>query len=69
MLHVVGKTRNIAIQLILQQCCNTRYKFFVARFSVPLSTSEFDMLVLVKKSHSLVLAISVIHLPSAKRTP
>ena len=69
MLDVVGKTRNIAIQLILQQCCNTSRKFFVARFSVSLSTSEFDMLVLVKKSHSLVLAIFVIHLPSAKRAP
>ena len=26
-----GKTRNIAIQLVLQQCCT----FFVARFSLP----------------------------------
>lgn len=57
MLDVVGKTGNIAIQLSLQQCFNTSRKFFVARFSVPLSTSEFDMLVLVKKSHSLVMAI------------
>ena len=31
-----GKTRNIAIQLVLQQCCRTSCTFFVARFSVPL---------------------------------
>ena len=32
---VGGKTRNIAIQLVLQQCCKTSCTFFVARFSVP----------------------------------
>ena len=35
-LNVGGKTRDIAIQLVLQQCCNTSCTFFVARFSVPL---------------------------------
>ena len=35
-LNVDGKTRNIAIQLVLQQCCKTSCTFFVARFSVPL---------------------------------
>ena len=30
-----GKTRNIAIQLVLQQRCKTNCTFFVARFSVP----------------------------------
>ena len=36
-LNVGGKTRNIAIQLALQQCCKTSCTFFVARFSVPLA--------------------------------
>ena len=35
-LNMGGKTRNIAIQLVLQQCCRTSCTFFVARFSVPL---------------------------------
>ena len=35
-LNVGGKTRNITIQLVLQQCCKTSCTFFVARFSVPL---------------------------------
>ena len=35
-LNVGGKTRNIAIELVLQQCCKTSCTFFVARFSVPL---------------------------------
>ena len=30
------KTRKIATQLILQQCCETTWMFFAARFSVPL---------------------------------
>ena len=34
-LNVGGKTRNIAIQLVVQQCCKTSCTFFVARFSVP----------------------------------
>ena len=34
-LNVGGKTRNIAIQLVLQQCCKTSCTFFAARFSVP----------------------------------
>ena len=33
--EVGGKTRNIAIQLVLQRCCKTSCMFFVARFSVP----------------------------------
>ena len=33
--YVGGKTRNIAIQLVLQQCYRTSCTFFVARFSVP----------------------------------
>ena len=28
-----GKTRNIAFQLVLQQCCITSWMFFVARFT------------------------------------
>ena len=34
---VGGKTRDIAIQLVLQQCCKTSCTFFVARF-----TKAFD---------------------------
>ena len=37
-LNVSGKTRNIAIQQVLQQCCKTSCAFFVARFSVPLGS-------------------------------
>ena len=37
-LNVGGKTRNIAIQLVLQQSYKTSCTFFVARFSVPLLT-------------------------------
>ena len=32
-LNVFGKTRNIAIQLVLQQCCKTSCTFFVSRFT------------------------------------
>ena len=39
-LNVGGKTRNNAIQLVLQQCCKKSCTFFVARFSVPLIKSE-----------------------------
>ena len=35
-LNVGGKTLNIAIQLVLQQCCKTSCKLLVARFFVPL---------------------------------
>ena len=35
-LNMGGKTHNIAIQLVLQQCCKKSCTFFVARFSVPL---------------------------------
>ena len=36
-LNVGSKTRNITIQLVLQQCCETRCTFFFfASFSVPL---------------------------------
>ena len=34
---VGGKKRNIAIQLVLQECCKTSYTFLVARFTVPLN--------------------------------
>ena len=34
---VGGKKRNIAIQLILQQCCEKSCTFFVALFTVPLT--------------------------------
>ena len=32
--NVGGKTCNIGIQLVLQQCCKTSGTFFVARFTV-----------------------------------
>ena len=35
-LNVSGNMRNIAIQILLQQCCTTICTFFVARFPVPL---------------------------------
>ena len=35
-LNMGGKTRSIAIELVLQQCCKTSCSFFVARFSAPL---------------------------------
>ena len=38
-LNTGGKTRNIAIQLVLQKCCKTSCTFFVARFPVPLERS------------------------------
>ena len=38
-LNMGGKTRNIAIQLVLQQSCKTSCTFFVARFPVPLERS------------------------------
>ena len=34
-LNMWGKTRNITIQLVLQQCCKTSCTFFVARCYVP----------------------------------
>ena len=37
---VGGKTRNIAIQLVFQQCCKTSCTFFFARFSVPLGAHQ-----------------------------
>ena len=45
-LNMGGKTRNIAIQLVLQQCCKTSCTFFVARLSThtksaTILTSEF----------------------------
>ena len=36
-----GKTRNIAIHLLLQQCCKTSCTFFVVRFSVTFSTALY----------------------------
>ena len=35
-LNAGGKTRNITLQLVLQQCCMASCMFFVARFSAPL---------------------------------
>ena len=40
--YVGGKTRDIAIQLVLQQCCKTCCTFFLARFSVPLRTDLWN---------------------------
>ena len=34
--YMGGKTRNIAIQMVLQQCCKTSCTFLVTRFSAPL---------------------------------
>ena len=34
--YLGGKTRNIAIQLVLPQCCKTNGTFLVTRFSAPL---------------------------------
>ena len=34
-LNVGGITRNIASQIVLQQCCETSFTFFVTHFSVP----------------------------------
>ena len=39
-LKVGGKTRKIAIQIVLQQCCKTSCTLFVARFSVPLAIQK-----------------------------
>ena len=39
-LYLGGKTRNIAIQIVLQECCKTSYTLFVARFSVPLAIQK-----------------------------
>ena len=44
-----GKTRNIALRLVLQQCCQTSYMFFVARFTESLwrtKTSNEEILIL-----------------------
>ena len=48
-LNVGGKTRNNAIQLVLQQCCRKSCTFFVARFSVPLIKSEVFSVHIKKK--------------------
>ena len=37
-----GKTRNIAIQLVLQECCRTSCTFFVARFTELLSVCDYQ---------------------------
>ena len=39
-LNVGGKTRKIAIQIVLQQCCKASCTLFVARFSVPLAIQK-----------------------------
>ena len=43
-LNVGGKTLNIAIQLVLQQCCKTSYTFFVACFYAPLARAKSEAL-------------------------
>ena len=35
-LSLGGKSHNIAIQLVLQQCCKTSCRFFAAHFYTPL---------------------------------
>ena len=40
--YVGGKGRDIGIQLVLQECCETSCTFFVARFSVPLRTDLWN---------------------------
>ena len=39
--NVGGKTRNIAIQLVLQQCCKTSCTFFLPRVKKPLDPLIF----------------------------
>ena len=43
-LNVGGKTLNIGIQLVLQQCCKTSYTFFVALFYAPLARAKSEAL-------------------------
>ena len=38
--YLGGKTRNIAIQLVLPQCCKTSCTFLVTRFSAPLPGAD-----------------------------
>ena len=38
--YLGGKTRNIAIQLVLSQCCKTSCTFLVTRFSAPLPGAD-----------------------------
>ena len=38
-----GKTRYIAIQLVLQQCCKTSCMFFVARISISLFNTKLKL--------------------------
>ena len=50
------RTRNIAIQLVLQQCCKTSCTFFVARFTERLKpTDVFVVLVAVAVKHYTIL--------------
>ena len=69
-----GKTRNVTLQLLLQQCCKTSCMFFVARFSVPLALHDFifclnklqilsraPLLALTKSMHQLLELITVTH--------
>ena len=39
-LNMGGKTCNIAIQIVLQQCCKTSCTLFVARFPLPLAIQK-----------------------------
>ena len=42
-----GKTRNIAVQFVLQQCCKTSCMLFATRFSVPLATTTVTQISLL----------------------
>ena len=54
-LNVSGKTRNIAIQLVFQQCYKTSCTFFVARFSVHLIIPSRDK----KKNQSFPVNLQI----------
>ena len=57
-----GKTHNIAIQLILQQCCKTSCTFFVARFSVPKRAYSHDVTAFISVfQNNETAAMLVIH--------
>ena len=63
-----GKTRNIAVQLVLQQCCKTSCAFFVARFSVmTIDTLSLNVIGFSTKFilHVIVLQSSLIVQPSS----
>jgi len=61
-LNMGGKARNIAIQLVLQQCCKKSCTFFVARISVPLFKTKL-------KLKSKLLACERRHISSSYFSP